>query len=192
LAVAEEPPAVAGKVSEGKGSVVALKILTNGQYVVKTKAQAIEALQMMETIKEEVAAIRKRHGMDDLEQDAVELKKAVTRYCTSNGVDRLDFTHDKSHYHGTLIAGYDKKWLLTTDDLRSAGQPTGAKALRSILKRKFLNADEFKRVWSRATKRVADPEGIDALVSEGILSERDIAPALAEKPRTPYLRIFED
>jgi hypothetical protein len=191
LAVAEKPSAVAGKISEGKGSVVALKILTNGQYVVKTKAQAVEALQMMETIKEEVAAIRKRHGMDDLEQDAVELKKAVTRYCTSNGVDRLDFTHDKSHYHGTLIAGFDKKWVLTNEDLASAGQPQGAKPLRSILKRKF-QAEEFKRIWARATKRVVDPEGIDALVSEGVLSEHDVAPALVEKPRTPYLRIFED
>jgi hypothetical protein len=170
---------------------VALKILSNGQYVVKTKKQAIEAMQMMGTMKDEISAIRKKYGLDEMEQDATELKKAVTRYCVENNVDRLDYEHENSNYHGTLVAGFDKKWILTQDDLRSAGQPAGAKPLRTILKDKF-SAEEFKRVWARATKRIADPEGIDALVSDGVLDEDDVAQALVEKPRTAYLRIYED
>lgn len=171
---------------------MALKLLTNGQYVVKTKKQAVEALQMMETLKGEIAALRKEHGLDELEQDAVELKKAATRYLVENGVERLDFTHDVVNMHGTLVAGFDKKWLLTNEDLQSAGQPTGAKSLRSILRKKFSDPADFKRVWARVTKRVVNPEGIDELVSEGAIDEDDVAPALVEKPRTPYLRIYED
>lgn len=170
---------------------MALKILTNGQYVIKSKKQAIEALQMMQTLKDEIEEIRKDHGLGELEQDATELKKAVTAYCSNNGIDRLDFAHDDAPFHGTLVAGHDTRWILSKDDLVSAGQPKGAKSLRAILRAK-LSTEDFKYAWAKVTKRVVNPEGIDELVTEGMVSENDVAPALVEKPRTPYLRIYQD
>jgi len=170
---------------------VALKMNVNGQYVVTSKKQAIEALVMMHTLKDEIAEIRKKAGLDELEQDAVELKKAVTGYCVNHGVERLDFEHDDDPMHGTLVKGYDRTWLLTDEDFRSAGAPVGAKSLRRILRRKF-GSEDFKRIYARITKRVLDPEELDALVTEGVIDADEIAPAFVEKPRTPYLRIFND
>jgi len=167
---------------------VALTMRNNGQYTIKSKKQAVEALQMMETLKAEIAELEKQYGISEMQQDAVELKKAVTAYCATNGIDRIDFD-DK---HGTLVTGFDKKWILTDEDLTAAGQPQGAKSLRRILRRKFRNAEDFKRIYARVTKRVVDPEGLDELVAEGVLDDSDIAPALVEKPRTPYLRIFQN
>jgi len=170
---------------------VALNMLKSGQYTIKTKKQAVEALQMMETLKAEIAELEAKYGISEMQQDATELKKAVTRYCEVNDIDRIDFTTNDVPMHGTLVSGFDKKWLLTDEDLRSAGQPKGAKSLRRILRKKISPA-EFKQVWARVTKRVVDPEGINELVDEGMLDESDVAPALVEKPRASYLRIFKD
>ena len=51
--------------------------------------------------------------------------------------------------------------------------------------------DQFSDIWSRVTRRVANPEGIDEIVGEGIVSLDEIKGAFVEKTKAPYLRGFK-
>lgn len=169
---------------------MALKRLENGEYVVKTKDEAIRAIKAAKELGQAIEEIRKENGIPEMEMDAAEMMKAATRYMDSKDMKQLDLGDGR---HATLIkAEYDKQWLLTKDDLVLAGQPRDAKPLRSILKKLFPDKGEFTEIWNRVTKRVADPEGINECVEEGLLSEDEIAPALVAKTKKPFVRVFGD
>jgi hypothetical protein len=164
-----------------------VKRMKNGQFQVRTEAEAIEALTRMEEFQAEVAELQREHGILELMEDATELKKAATAWAEKNleGEDnRVDLGNGR---WGTLIRGAEQVWVLTKTE---APKMAGVVPLRQVLKKKFKSPEEFKEIWKRATKTVANPEGIDALVSEGILTDDEIAPALIEKKRAPYLRMF--
>jgi hypothetical protein len=160
----------------------------NGTYTVKTKADAIKALKMMQERSEEAQALMKEHGINELMQEAAELKKAATAYCVAKRITKLDM--DDS-YAQLREDGYDRRWIATSSELASLDNPAGATPLRVILINKWKSQpDTFKVVWRRITKRVVDADALQEAVDEGIVTEDEIAPAFVEKHKSPYLRVY--
>jgi len=158
---------------------MALKPLKNGQYKITTRAQAKEALQLMLEKEQAVSELEEKHGIKEMKQDAVELKKAATAYMDEKDITALEFPGKVAK----LIRGVDEIWINTREDLRRIPAAAGARTLRSILSREM---------WMQITKRVVDPEKLDDAVARGDISEDEISDALYEKPRAAYVRVFDD
>lgn len=168
---------------------MALKMRDNGTYEVKTKKQAIEALQAMRRLDAEIQREMEESGIGEMMQDATEMKKAVTRWMTDSEIEQLQC----DGFHGTLVRAVNSKmWITTDEDLVTAGQPAKAMSLRRIIRKKFKNAAKRKEVWMRITKRVVDPEALDEAVAEGVLSADEVAPAYVETFKAPYMRVYND
>ena len=168
---------------------MALQRTINGEYVLKNKSQLKNALTLMQELSDDIVALMEKHGIQELQQDAVELKKAATRYMEENEIDEVQL--DNGQY-GKLVRGaYDRRWIFSDDELSEAEMAGGARSLRRILKKKFKkNTTAFNAAIRAVSKRVADPEKIQDAVSEGIITENEIAPAFVEKEKKPYLRVF--
>jgi hypothetical protein len=164
---------------------VALKRLGNGMFVVGNKKQAIEALVAMKNLQNEIEEFKKENGIDEMETDAVELKKAATAYFAQNNIDELDLPDGS--YAKLISQGYDRRWLWTQEE---ASETEGAVGLRKVVFRKFKNKVQRAEIMERLTKRVVIPSAVDELVEEGLLDEDEIAASFVEKRKAPYLRIF--
>jgi hypothetical protein len=173
---------------------MALKRHANGEYEIKSEAQAKSALKLMEELNDSIIELQKEHGIDEMMMDATELKKAVTRFAVENEVDQI--TLSRNHYFKLIQAGYDRRWILDKAELTEAGlaNADGHTTLRAAIRRRLKKdgaLDTFTDVWARVTKRIANPEGIDEIVGEGIVSMDDIQGAFVEKTKAPYLRGFK-
>jgi len=172
---------------------MALKMLKNGQYVVKSRADAVAALEGMIALESEIRELMKEQGIDEMMQDAAEMKKAAQAYCVNNGIDRLDL----EGVHFTLIKqAYDSRFIATEDDL-TGDEPDNRQIipLRKIIRKKFGpfgKGTNASRIWKRITKSVIVKEALDEVVAEGLLTVDEISPSFVEKHKTPYLRKFED
>ena len=173
---------------------MALKRNINGQYVLKTERDVKAALTLMEELSDGIAELEKEHGIDEMRMDATELKRAATQYAAEKELDQISLS--ANHYYKLIQAGYDRRWILDKSELTEAGlasvdgHTTLRAAIRRVLKRNG-ELDSFSEIWSRVTKRVADPEGIDEIVGEGIVSMDEIKGAFVEKTKAPYLRGFK-
>jgi hypothetical protein len=172
---------------------VGVRANDNHTYTVKTKADAVKALKMMQERSEEAQELMREHGISELMQEATELKKAATAFCVAKGIDKLDLGDS---YAALREDGYDRRWVARKTDLGDLGNPEGAIPLYDILKSKFLRGkkkqpSKFKEIWNRITKRVVDPDALQEVIDEGLLDEDEIAAAFVEKKKAPYLRIYE-
>lgn len=158
---------------------MALKRTANGQYIIKTKAEAVRALTMMENLKDEIAEIQKEQGIDEMMQDCTELKKAATQWCIANKTEVLEIK-EIGKVAKMIRAVSGKRWIGTKDDMTD--ELDGAKPLRSLVS---------KEVWMQITKRVPDPEKIDQAVAEGVITAKKVAPAYVETTKAPYLGIYD-
>lgn len=155
---------------------MALKRNNNGQFVIKSKAEAARAFAMMETLQGEIAELEKEHGIDEMKMDCVELKKAATAYMADNSVDTLKFGDGRKAVLVTAVN--QKRWIGTNADLENVPDGvTGVKPLRSLVS---------KEVWMKITTRIPDPQKIEEAVSEGIVTTKKIAPAYVETFKAPY------
>jgi len=183
---------------------MALKQLSNGTYVIRNMKDAVAALNLFQTLDEEITELMQENGITEMMQDAVELKKAVTKWAVETGTERIDY----DNHHASLISqNYDAKFIGTTAEIprtREELYRVGAVdehgreireivPLRTILKRKFKkNPAKVKELWKRVTVRVVNKEAVEELISEGILTVDEVAPCFVEKSKSPYLRSFED
>jgi len=175
---------------------MALKPAANGEYNVRNLKEAKEALQLMQTIKEELDEIRAANGVAELEQDSTELKKAATRWAVASGTERIDF--DKG-FHATLIQQFHGAEYIATDDDVPDELPEGRTvvSLQTIIEKKFKSkvaakGSKARKVWFQITKRVVDRAAIDQAVADGLFTVDDVAPSFVEKQKAPYLRVFEE
>lgn len=172
---------------------MALKVTKDGFIVIKTKKDAAEALEAFQRMKAELDELREEHGITDLEKDLVSYKAAVQTWMVENDVEQVQC----DGFHGTLIKGfYGSHWIATDDDI-TEGDPAGAKSLQSLIEKKFKSkvkdkGSKARKVWMKITKRVVDHAAVEELVQAGTLSVDEISPAWSEKPKQPFLRIFED
>jgi hypothetical protein len=173
---------------------MALKMLSNGQYQVRSLKEAQEALLGMRNLEAEIKELMDEHGITEMMQDATEMKKAATAYAVENNLDQIQC----KGFHATLIQqSYGTQFLATDEDVREAQVDTDRplKSLRSILRKKFGPLTKGSRsleIWKRVTKPVIDKAALDDVVSEGLLNVKEITPAFVEKKKAPYLRVFED
>jgi hypothetical protein len=173
---------------------VALKRLKNGTYTINSETDAKKALKLMEELADNIAELEKEHGIDEMRMDATELKKATTQFAIAKKLDEI--TLAPNHYYKLISAGYDRRWILDKSELTEAGLAghNGVTTLRASIRRRLKKDDAldmFTEIWNRVTKRIADPDGIDEIVGEGIVSMDDIKGAFVEKARQPYLRGFK-
>jgi hypothetical protein len=177
--------------------LMALKRLSSGQYVIKSAKEAAAAMAMFQTLVEEVEQIREENGLKEIEEDQIELKRAVTAYMVENEISDIKIP-DRDGMYGKLIEqGYDKRVIATADELaeyvvdgKLLVQPNVV-PLRKVLAKKFgKGTKEFKAAWKRATKPVADVAELEQMVAEGKLTVKELSKCYAEKKKTPYLRIF--
>lgn len=174
---------------------MALKANKNGVYAITSLRQAKEALVLFQSQAEEAKALRAEHGIDEIEQDCVELKKAVTRYAVEHEVERIDFDQN---FHATLVRQfYGQEFIGTVDDIPDQ-VPDNREIipLQAIIEKKFKGSVKEKgkarKVWMRITKRIVDRAAVDQIVAEGVLTVDELAPCFIEKEKAPYLRIFEE
>jgi hypothetical protein len=153
----------------------------------KSRAEVRQALKRMEQLADEIAEIEERHGLAGMREEAVRLKKAACNYMVEHEMETLELDKRTGKYARLVRGEYDGHFVVTEDEL-GADTPTEAVSLRTIFKRKFGKG--FMDMWKIATKRVADPEGIQDLMRKGIISDEDVAPAYVVKDKAPYLRIF--
>jgi len=175
---------------------MALKAAANGTYNVKNLKEAKEAMNLFQAVKGEIEEIREANGLPELELEATELKKAVTRWAVATQTDRIDF--DKG-FHATLVQQfYDAQYIGTDADMPDS-LPEGREVitLQAIIEKKFKSkikttGSKARKAWFAVTKRVVDKEAIDQAVASGLLTVDEIAPSFVEKQKAPYLRVFEE
>lgn len=144
----------------------------------RSKVQAAEALAKAESLKAQAQELMEDHGITAMLSTADELKKEVTKFCASKGIEQLDL--DDGRY-GKLIQGVQERiWVGTKDDI-PAGMRDKVKPLKSLVP---------KEIWMKLTRRVPDPEKIQDAVAEGLVTLKQIEPCYVEKYRAPYIRVF--
>lgn len=166
---------------------MAIQRLANGQYEVKNLKQAKEALLAVQELNEGITELQKEHGILEMMDDSMELKKAATRWAASKDAERIEL--GEGRYVLLRRDKYGGQWVATDDDV-DASVPTSVVPLRSILKKKFKDAATFKEVWMRVTKRTVDVDALQREVEDKILTADEIAPAFFEKEKAPFLRFY--
>jgi len=145
----------------------------------KTKEEAVKALAKSVKLKEKADNLMAEHGIKELEAEAETLKKAVTEFCISKKIDRLDLKSVKMY--GRIVHSVNQRiWVTTKDDI-----PEGVKC-------KPLKSLVSKEVFRAITKRIADPEKIQEAIDDGLVTQDEISEAYVEKMRKPHLRVFEE
>lgn len=135
--------------------------------------------------------LKQEHGISELEDEISEGKKVLAAVMGEHKLAQIE----GEGFHATLIKAVKARyWILTDDDEIPVGYK--AKSLKSIIRKKhgpFSKGSISQRLWTRyVTKRVADPEGIERAVAEGLLTQKEVAAAYIEEEKQPYVRIFED
>lgn len=174
---------------------MALKVHGDGFVEIKTAADATKALVAFKNLKGEIDELKEESGLNDLEKDAMAYKVAVQNYMVDNDLEQI-VVKDQG-FHGTLVKGFASSHWIGTDADLTGDEPEHVESLQSIIESKFNNSvttkgSKARKVWLRITKRTVDQEAIEEVVREGTLVINEISPAFIEKPRAPYLRIFDD
>lgn len=156
----------------------------------KSKAEVKRALKRVEGLAAEIADIEERFGLPAMRAEAVALKKAATDYMVENEIETLEL--DKTGKYARLIqSAHHRRWVLRASEFDGVSPPEGFRSLRGILLGKFgVGTQNFKTAWKTATKQVPDPEGIQLLVAENFITEKELEPAYVEEEKAPYLRVF--
>lgn len=157
---------------------ITFKRLKNGQFRITTKDQAQEALAVVLELQDQIDALEAEHGIKEMREDAVELKKAATAFMDMRNVDVFQLDGKIAR----LIRSYSSRWIGTKADIDEK-TPAGTRTLRSIV---------GKEMWMKISKRVADPDLIAQAVADGTVDEGEISDAYVEIPRAPYVRFFSD
>lgn len=168
---------------------MALKRHNNGQYTLTSKKQVVKAMKMAKELATEVEKLMQEHGITDMMNDSTELTRASLAYMEKHELDEIQFGDGR--YVKKVGGEYDKRWVLDESELAQLDSPDGAISLRTIVKKKFRrDRERVKEVMSRISKRVADPDGIDEVVAEGILTAEEVEPAFVSKAKRPHLRVY--
>src|SRR5262245_368372 len=156
--------------------------------LVKTEAEAKRALLKYREIKDDIAVRMAAAGIPELEEQADELRRQATDWAVKSDKETISLG-------GTLYARlrrdkYGGTWMATDNDV-TAYTPVNVMSMRANLKKKYAkDAAQFREVWNRVTKRAVDPEKLDRVVQEGVLTADEIAPAYYEKDKKPFIQIY--
>ena len=146
----------------------------NGRFQIKTLKQAKEAAQQAREYKAEI-----KEKMND----ASDLAKEAALYL--HGHDIREITMEDGD-KVTVVQRFSRFWAGEDEEVEDI---VGAQSLKSIVGDRVIQVPgkKAKKLWYAITRRVVDPTMIDHAVAKGWLDEDEIAPALIEKPQSPYL-----
>lgn len=170
-----------------------LKVRSDGHFVIKTKDDALRAVQYAGTILEKIEKI-KRDQLAELETNYKFLREDLRDF--QNGAELAEVV--SNDFRSDLVERTGSMWIMTDADIPDASKlPVSdrekeIKSLFSILAE--LSGDNrkmFTKLWNRVTKRVLDPDGIDLAVKEGLLTIEQISPAFLDFVQTSYVMIKE-
>lgn len=164
-----------------------LKRRNNGQYEVKNLKQAKEALESMRLLNVEIQNLMKEHGINEMMEDAAEMKKAATRWAESSGTEHIQLD---GAYASLRKDKYGGTWVATDDDMD--GAPQTVVPLLSILRQVVKNREERSILWKKLTTRKVNPDAVQRAVEDGTLTADQVAPAYFEKEKAAYLRVYEE
>ena len=126
-----------------------MKRLDNGTYVVKSKKDAVAAVQMMRELRDEIEELMEEHGIREMMQDSAAVKIAAENWCIANNAKKLDLGEG---VYATLVEQhYDSHYVGTKDDV-TGQEGRVITPLRTIIFKKFKSA-KAKEIWRRATRR---------------------------------------
>ena len=158
---------------------MALKRYKNGTFEITSLKQVREAYKRMQEYSKAVQELEKEHNIDELRQDATNLKLSADSFLIKSNKDHLEIPEIGKR--ATVVRGHDGSWVETKADLNAAS--TATKSLRSIV---------GKEIWLKITKRVVDPDKLAEAVATGLVDEDEISAAYDERPRKPYVRLYDD
>jgi hypothetical protein len=150
---------------------MALKKNKDGTFQIKTVADATEAVARAREYKAEIK---------DIMNDTTELSRAAARFLHEKGISEVELEDGSTV---KVVQRHNRFWAATDDDVPDG---IGARSLRSIIGDR--KTGKGKKVWNFITKRVIDEDKLDIAVGRGYITEDEIAPALIEKPQSPYLQ----
>ena len=153
---------------------VALKRMENGQFEIRTMADAKEAMNLRDEFMDEID----KSGIVDIQNDVTEISRAIGRFMSGKGVDEI--VDKKTNRRAVLIQRFNRKWIATRKELKSEG--IDGKALQDLVD---------KDVFMKITKRVVDSAALDEAVREGLVEESVISEAFVETPQQPFVRVSD-
>lgn len=159
----------------------------------ETKAERLLAKRVQ--LENEIMDIKRKAGLLKLETALEKVKEELLSVMTENKFEQVQ----GKGYHATLVKqSYGSMLLATMDDFLALDEIPADRAvtpLRSIIRKKygkFSKGSKSSEIWKRITKPVVVPDKLEEVVSEGLLSVDEIAPAYVDKQKKPYARVFKD
>jgi hypothetical protein len=149
----------------------------NGTYTISNEAELKSALNRVDELQEQIAP---------LEHEAGALKTAATKYADGKNIDVVQL--DGRYYR--RIQRASRRWVGIEDDMPNKA-PASARPLSKLVKGKWVTQNG-KRVplWNLLTRRIPDPERIDAATRQGIIDLKDIEAAYVEIPQQVFYQRF--
>jgi hypothetical protein len=172
---------------------VELQVDNNGNYLIKSEADALLALKKAGDLQLEMQQIALDNDLNGKNATYDSLRKGLRDF--QDEKDILEFTDGK--YKSLLVERTASQWIVTANDLPAdftppedeEGEPEEVIPLWDILQAKYPDESKFKRMWNRITKRVLDLEKLDEAVKSGKLSADEIAPAFLNYVQTKYVKV---
>jgi hypothetical protein len=160
-----------------------LKLRKNpdGEYVVSNSKEASHLFEHFVKVNLDLEVAKLKYGIKELEEDKKKSSKALATFLANNNRKVIK----NPEMIGEVVERTKKFWVWDTNDIPDGVE--GVKPLRKILKLKFRKKDKYTMVVNAVTKRVIDPEGIQELINEKILSWKDVEPALVTYVDARYI-----
>lgn len=175
-----------------------LLIGPNCELLIRNDKEAQKAVEAAGRLVEQIDKLRRESGLVEKEA-AYEALRAALKGWQDYNTEKQDRDDVRSGSWKSLLIRPTKRffWLSHSEKLPELPPESQAEIksgaiipISQIVVEKFGNSG-VSAIMERITKRVLDPEGLDQVVKEGLLSADDIEPALIEYPSTPYVKISE-
>jgi hypothetical protein len=153
---------------------MALERKENGQFVVRTMADAKEAMRLRDELLDEI----RKSGIEEMQTDCTEMSRALGAFMVAGGIDEI--ADKKTNRRAVLVQRFNRKWIATRKELKSEG--VDGKALQDLVD---------KEVFMKITKRVVDPIALDEAMRDGLVDESEIADAYVETPQKPFTQVYD-
>jgi len=148
------------------------------QISVGSKRELVEALERLDELQEQIAP---------LENEASALKVAATKYATSRGLDVVQL--DGRYWR--RVRRSSRRWVGTEEEMPEKA-PKGAQALSELVRGRYVTRKGKKiALWNLLTKRVPDPERIDAAIKAKQIKLDEIEAAYVEIPQAEFLQRYQ-
>lgn len=191
-------PTKAKKAPTLKDEDTGLPIVGEGKELrlqIKSEAQAQKAVEAYASNEEELEKLLRKIAPLNAKREMIRAGMKVFQEGETKDDKIVDFTHDG--WVSQLIERTNSMWILEDADIPENLDVTEldepVKALDEIISEKAGdNSKLYRRLLNKVTRRVIDPNAIDAAVKDGTFTAEEVAPAFLEYVGTSYVQIKPD